>query len=65
VGGRVLPCEIKNRALHAWYWSVVEATSGSRGSGVLDGEEVVVVRLGGVDGEIEQGVGFFTPNGRY
>ena len=53
-----LPCKTENQALCAWYWFVVEATSGGHGSGVLDLGEVVVAMLGGMDCNIEQGGGF-------
>jgi len=42
----------------ARYQSAMEAISGRHGGGVLDEGEVVVVRLGGVNSEIEPGVGF-------
>jgi hypothetical protein len=58
VGWWVSPCKTENQALRVRYWSVVEATSGGHGSGVLDWGEVVVAMLGGVDCNIEWGGGF-------
>ena len=60
--GWVLPCEIKKRARRARYRSAMETISGGHGGGALDDGEVVVARLGGVDSEIERGVGFALRN---
>ena len=60
--GWVLPCEIKKRARHARYRSAMETISGGHGGGAFNEGEVVVVRLGGVDSEIEPGVGFALRN---
>jgi len=40
----------------------MEAIGGGHGSGVFDEGEVVIARLGGVDSEIEPGVGFAMRN---
>ena len=54
----VLPCETENRVQCTRYWSVMEANRRVHGSSVLDGKDVVVAGLGGVDREIEWGGGF-------
>jgi hypothetical protein len=55
VQGAVLPCKIDIRAWWNWYQHTMEAIDGDHGGGVLDEGEVVVVGLGGVDGEIKSG----------